>query len=743
MKTGEEVSALLKSALAYAARGWRVFPVNAKKEPLTKHGHLDATTDPVQIRKWWKKHPDAGIGYVPGTDVVFIDVDVKNGARGLESFAELTRRLGPLPATVKTLTPSGGFQSPLIKPRDLRIPKSLAPGIDLKGDGKSYVILPPSPYDGSDLRYAWAPNCSPDEQAIATLPEPWIDEIRRLSPKERAKPLPDEILEGERNVRLTSLAGSIRQRGGTEDEILETLRAVNANRCRPPLEDAEVRGIASSLAKYESGDPEPEAKDSVTDMCIEIALRCELFCDDRGDTYAAWEDKDGVRRVVRIGGKAGGRDFCRYISYEFFKENGKGAASHVINTAVSVADANAARDGARHPLDVRFQVNDGAVWLDLCDDRWRAIKVTAEGWEVVDRPPYLFRRFPHQLPLPVPTRGGDLGRLFDLLNLKSEDDWVLVLAWLATVPLVNVPRPALILHGVKGATKSSAARVLRQLIDPSALGGLTLPRDTTEFAQALDHHAIPWFDNLGRLKPWQADIMCRAVTGGAFTKRELYTNTDDILMSFRRTFILTGINVPTAAPDFLDRTILLELQPPTERLEESVLWRRFDEARPEILGRLLDALAGALRLRESITVDNLPRMADFARYGAAAAEALGIGAARFLEAYARNRQTQVAEVVEGDPLANALRDFAAEYRHWKGTASQLLGLLDARNSSMSRTREWPKSPAALGRWLRTLQTTLAEGGVHIEWPTSHKQGREITIRVDDDVPAEDGDVVEE
>jgi hypothetical protein len=225
--------------------------------------------------------------------------------------------------------------------------------------------------------------------------------------------------------------------------------------------------------------------------------------------------------------------------------------------------------------------------------------------------------------------------------------------------------------------------------------------------------------------------MCRAVTGGAFSKRELYTDADDILMSFRRPFIVTGINVPTTAPDLLDRTILLRLEPPAGRLEESDLLRRFKEARPEILGGLLDALAGAMRLRESVKVDNPPRMADFARWGAAAAEALRFGAASFLHAYERNRETQIAEILDSDPLASALGNFIAERCWWKGTASGLLSELDSRNRALSRSKEWPKSAATLGRLIRTLQTTLAEAGIHIELPTSHKDGREIRMWVDD------------
>jgi hypothetical protein len=69
----------------------------------------------------------------------------------------------------------------------------------------------------------------------------------------RVDPIPEEIPEHERNNTLTSLAGSMRHRGMTEEEIAAALLAVNP-RCRPPLPEYEVRGIAASVCRYAPGD---------------------------------------------------------------------------------------------------------------------------------------------------------------------------------------------------------------------------------------------------------------------------------------------------------------------------------------------------------------------------------------------------------------------------------------------------------------------------------------------------------
>src|ERR1022692_661217 len=101
-----------EQARAYAAPGWAVFPCQpGTKEPATRHGFLDATTDPGQIRWWWRRQPDANVAVAtgaPGPDV--LDVD-QHGQAG-SGFAALNRlkRAGLVPepgAVVRT--PSGGL----------------------------------------------------------------------------------------------------------------------------------------------------------------------------------------------------------------------------------------------------------------------------------------------------------------------------------------------------------------------------------------------------------------------------------------------------------------------------------------------------------------------------------------------------------------------------------------------------------------------------------------------------------
>lgn len=139
----EEHSSLMEAALALAERGLRVFPLKAgsKHPPLIKDFPTNATTDAAQIRAWWTKWPDANVG-VSTNDLLVLDVDPKRG--GLASLAALEAENGPLPATFRVRTPSGGLHLYFAAKSPVACSVNrVAPGIDVRGHG-GYVVGPGS-----------------------------------------------------------------------------------------------------------------------------------------------------------------------------------------------------------------------------------------------------------------------------------------------------------------------------------------------------------------------------------------------------------------------------------------------------------------------------------------------------------------------------------------------------------------------------------------------------------------------
>jgi hypothetical protein len=132
----------LRNALRYAGRGWPVFPcVPGGKEPLTRHGHLDATTDRSRITAWWNRWPGANIGIPTGqrSGILALDIDQPTGLDALEA------EHGELPATRTHSTGSGGMHYLFAYPVGVELRNSagkLAEGLDVRGEGGYIVALP-------------------------------------------------------------------------------------------------------------------------------------------------------------------------------------------------------------------------------------------------------------------------------------------------------------------------------------------------------------------------------------------------------------------------------------------------------------------------------------------------------------------------------------------------------------------------------------------------------------------------
>ena len=254
---------MVDSARAHMDRGWAVFPVKGKV-PTTKNGFKDASTDHGAAEEWWGSNPHLGVAMATGTrsGVWVLDLD---GDEGRQAFRVLQDQFGDVPLTVAAQTGNGVhlyFQMP--ETGDVRNSAGkVALGVDVRGTG-GYVVLPPSPHP-SGARYTWAEGRSPDDCSVMSAPAWLLDLVRTTRRAARASRLPaDECIpQGRRNATLTSFAGTMRQRGMTRDAIRAALDAENQARCHPPLDAAEIDGIADSVSTYEPG---PTDSMSVADL---------------------------------------------------------------------------------------------------------------------------------------------------------------------------------------------------------------------------------------------------------------------------------------------------------------------------------------------------------------------------------------------------------------------------------------------------------------------------------------------
>lgn len=244
-------SDLARAALDYPERlGFAVFPCKPRdKTPLATHGCKSATVDPVRIRAWWERHPEANVAIATGdrSGIVVLDVDPRHG--GDKSLTELQLKYGPLPDAPRVWTGGGGSHIYFAHPgRAVRNSAGkIGSGLDIRGDG-GYVVAPPSIHSSGEI-YRWDPDLRIGQLALPQVPE-WFLElvVNDVRCARSAAEAHQEIGAGSRNNELYKLARSLHARKLRENEILASLRAVNCERCRPPLPDDEVVKIASNAA---------------------------------------------------------------------------------------------------------------------------------------------------------------------------------------------------------------------------------------------------------------------------------------------------------------------------------------------------------------------------------------------------------------------------------------------------------------------------------------------------------------
>lgn len=134
--------------------------------------------------------------------------------------------------------------------------------------------------------------------------------------------------------------------------------------------------------------------------------------------------------------------------------------------------------------------------------------------------------------------------------------------------------------------------------------------------QKLSHNYVAYFDNVSNIKDWLSDQLCRTATCSGFSKRELYTDDEDIIYNFVRCTGINGINITGLRPDLLDRSILRKREPiPKEkRRKKQDVHAEFDNIKPQLLGYIFDIMVKVLQVKSKggINLKELPRMADFA-----------------------------------------------------------------------------------------------------------------------------------
>ncbi len=441
--------------------------------------------------------------------------------------------------------------------------------------------------------------------------------------------------------------------------------------------------MARPLGDAMDEEPEPaEHQPSAATILVEMA--CEnytLGVTDTGEPFGIRSDAPHLALMLR-GGKTGLR---AELARRYWDALQTPAPQQAISDACMVLEGMAA-DQSPQPVHLRVaQPGRGVVYIDMADDEGRIIEISGGQWYIDNTAPgALFRRTKLTGPMPKPAAGGDISKLWEFVHI-AEEDRPLVLAWMvAALIQPNAAHTVLALLAEHGSAKSTMTRCLVDLIDPSSVPLRKAPRDADGWVTAANASWVVALDNLsGTIPLWLSDCLCRASTGDGDVRRQLYTDLDVAVVSFRRCVVFNGIDVIVTQGDLADRLLRVHLHriEDKDRRGDEELAAEWADARPQIFGGLLDLASGVQQRLTDITVENLPRMADFARVLAGVDEVLGTNGLTHYRAQSRRLAADTLDdgfigeltsrgygftaKTSSEILAKINRDVAAEELNWR------------------------------------------------------------------------------
>lgn len=255
---------ILDAALAWAARGFRVFPVlpGDKVPPKDMRWKQEATTDPARIRAWWAQEPSYNYGVATGAGVLVVDVDANKN--GYASLLDLD-----LPDTLTVRTPGGGLHLYYSAPDVQNSVDRVAPGIDVRSAG-GYVVGPGSHFaDPGGKKGYTGPYIVDLHHRVVPAPEGFV--LRCGEPKHRDERAavsidnPDDIVFAIHYL-LKDAPAAVEGRGGNNTTYAVAARLVEIGvsaeraaelmlehwneRCLPPWDAGELTTICRNAENY-------------------------------------------------------------------------------------------------------------------------------------------------------------------------------------------------------------------------------------------------------------------------------------------------------------------------------------------------------------------------------------------------------------------------------------------------------------------------------------------------------------
>ena len=336
----------------------------------------------------------------------------------------------------------------------------------------------------------------------------------------------------------------------------------------------------------------------------------------------------------------------------------------------------------------RVAAGRNSIIFNLGNAAGDTIELMPGGWKIAGNPARAASRACTIAALPYPDEPSSLPVNFhpfrSLLNLSGQDDWDRCLCWLLAALRPEGPYPILVVTGPKASGKTTAALLLRSLIDPAQFPLIPLTSNERHIGLLAQFHWVLAFDGV----------------------KSVASHLSSGLQAANRPVILV---VPeeanwTPGPELVNRVLTITTRPlPEAKLQKSdAIWWDFKTVRPKALSALLTAVCVALGNYKG------PSFSNLAAWLNAAEPAVKLSAPEIRAILTPGK----SKAAPDSNLAETITALMTVESTWTGTATKLLKALHAIDPSST---DWPKTPQAISDRLNQSVAKLRQQGIQMKF----------------------------
>lgn len=419
-----------------------------------------------------------------------------------------------------------------------------------------------------------------------------------------------------------------------------------------------------------------------------------------------------------------------WLQYRYYQINNKSCSQdqckEVLQIAISEIKFNSS--SRKEIIYNRIAMVDDSIFYDMCTSDWRIIEITSNGWNTIpmDEDTPMFERKQQQTkqvdPISSDINYNALNEMCSLLRIKLADRMMFKIH-LVSFFIEKYPIPIMIFTGDQGSIKTTLMQTVKMIVDPSAQLSSRLHKKMEDISIHLYNRYLSAFDNISNFNKDIADLICRVITGEGDSKRELYTDMDEIILNYKRKIIVNGISPSLDYPDLVDRSIFYETTPITEneRLTIEEFLQKRDEIIPHLINQIFNILCKSItnyKISKTDLKGKMQRMSDFSIWGEAIARSMGIEKMSFIKVYTERIKLDALDIVNSYPIFKIVQKMMDDIPKYEDTISNFYDYL--KNHAIeqdidikSAESKFPKGPNKVREQIKILRPTFKELGFDI------------------------------